>query len=42
MNRRRVHGAPETAHLTAQTFDEAPVATQGLMMVEFSDLDAGE
>ncbi len=42
MNRRRDHGAPETAYPTAQNFDEALVATQGLMMVEFSDIDAGE
>ncbi len=35
MNRSRDHGAPETAHLTEQNFDEALVATQGLVMVDF-------
>ncbi len=42
MNRRRDHGAPAMAYLTARNFDEALVATKGLMMVEFSDIDAGE
>ncbi len=35
MNRNRDHGAPETIHLTEQNFDEALVANQGLMMVDF-------
>ncbi len=29
------HGAAQTVHLTAQTFDEALVATEGLVMVDF-------
>ena len=35
MIRSRDHGAPEAVHLTEQSFDEALVATQGLMMVDF-------
>ncbi len=35
MNRSRDHGAPETIHLTEQNFDEALVANQGLVMVDF-------
>jgi thioredoxin 1 len=31
----RDHGASQTVHLTEQNFDEALVATQGLMMVDF-------
>ncbi len=38
MNRRRDHGsARDGLPETAQNFDEALAATQGLMMVEFSD-----
>src|SRR5713101_250629 len=35
MNRRLDHGAPETARLTEQNFDEALAANQGLVMVDF-------
>src|SRR6266851_4291587 len=35
MNRRRDHGAAETAPVTEQNFDEALVANQGLVMVDF-------
>jgi thioredoxin 1 len=35
MNRSRHHGAPETIDLTEQNFDEAVVANQGLVMVDF-------
>jgi thioredoxin 1 len=35
MNRSRDHGAPETIHLTEHNFDEALVANQGLVMVDF-------
>jgi len=35
MTRSRDHGARETVHLTEQNFDEALVANQGLMMVDF-------
>ena len=29
------HGVPETLHLTEQNFDEALIATEGLVMVDF-------
>ena len=29
------HGVPETVHPTEQNFDEALVATKGLVMVDF-------
>src|SRR2546422_11679277 len=29
------HGVPETVHLTEQNFDEALIADQGLVMVDF-------
>jgi thioredoxin len=35
MNRSREYGAPETIDLTEQNFDEAVVASQGLVMVDF-------
>jgi len=35
MPRRVDHGASETVHLTEQTFDEALMASQGLVMVDF-------
>jgi thioredoxin 1 len=35
MNRSRDHGVAETIHVTEQNFDEALVATQGLVMVDF-------
>ncbi len=35
MPRSRDHGSFETVHLTEQTFDEALMATQGLVMVDF-------
>jgi thioredoxin 1 len=35
MNGSRDHGAPETIGLTEQNFDEALVATHGLVMVDF-------
>jgi len=35
MNRTQDHGAPATIHLSDQNFDEALVASQGLMMVDF-------
>ncbi len=35
MNRSRDHRARETIHLTEQNFDEALVANQGLMMLDF-------
>ena len=34
-NPSRNRGVAETIHLTAQNFDEALVATQGLVMVDF-------
>jgi len=35
MSPSRGHGVAETIHLTEQSFDEALVATQGLVMVDF-------
>src|SRR5439155_21502950 len=35
MTRIRDHGTPATVHLTEQGFDEALVANEGLMMVDF-------
>ena len=35
MSPSRGHGVAETMHLTEQSFDEALVATQGLVMVDF-------
>src|SRR6266542_1020049 len=35
MPRRVDHGASETVHLTEQTFDEALMASPGLVMVDF-------
>jgi len=35
MTRIRDHGTPGTVHLTEQGFDEALVANEGLMMVDF-------
>jgi thioredoxin 1 len=35
VNRSRDHGAPETTDLTEQNFDEALVATQGFVMLDF-------
>ena len=35
MSPSRDHGVAETIHLTEQSFDEALVATQGLVMVDF-------
>ncbi len=35
MNGSRHHGATDTVHLTEQSFDEALVATEGLVMVDF-------
>ncbi len=35
MTRSRDHGVPETVHLTEQTFDEALVANEGLVMLDF-------
>ena len=35
MNRSGDHGVSETLHLTEQTFDEALVATPGLVMLDF-------
>ena len=35
MSLSRVHGLAETIHLTERNFDEALVATQGLVMVDF-------
>ena len=35
MSPSRGHGVAETMHLTEQSFDEALVATQGLVMIDF-------
>ncbi len=35
MNGSRHHGATDTVHLTEQNFDEALVATEGLVIVDF-------
>jgi thioredoxin 1 len=35
MPRALEHGASETVHLTTQTFDEALIPTEGLVMIEF-------
>jgi thioredoxin 1 len=35
MNRSRDHGATETVHLTEQNFDEALIANEGLVMLDF-------